>query len=160
MDNTVTRFRNGKYVIYSKPEKINYSRSKSAVAARTKFGNTVRFAKFVNSDEVLSNLWKRSKVSGTNVYQKRVCKKFCVNGLSKGLVKCSKAPIIINNYRGFYSSLFVNHSARKIYSSIKPLRLRIPSTFGSEPLNRLYRTIGSSLPPLDKMFSLKDKAIF
>jgi len=111
LDNTVTRFRNGKYVIYKKPDHINYSRSKPAVDARNKFGNAVRFAKFVNSDEVLKCIWKNSKATGTNAYQKLI-KHNSGSITAKGLTKkCIITPpgymVVDSNYTFDSKSLII-----------------------------------------------------
>ncbi len=68
--NTVSRQRYDKEVVYAKPETVNISYSKKAVAGRSKFSFTVRLARLVNSIPELSALWKNSKIAGTNAYQK------------------------------------------------------------------------------------------
>jgi len=57
--NTVTRIRYGKEIVYALPDKVKVSKSKESKAARSKFGMTVRFAKFINSISPLSVIWER-----------------------------------------------------------------------------------------------------
>lgn len=66
----IFRVRNGKLVAYSRPAKQKVSKSKSAILARNKFALTVSFAKEINSDELLSKIWKESNVKASNGYQK------------------------------------------------------------------------------------------
>jgi len=70
LGNTVTRYRNGKYIVYSKPDNYNISYSLQAVSGRTKFANTVKLAKLLNSVPAISAVWKSAKFEGTNAYQK------------------------------------------------------------------------------------------
>ena len=70
LEDTVTRYRYGKYIVYSKPDKYNISHSKEAVIGRAKFANTVRLARLLNSFPEISSAWKASKIRGTNGYQK------------------------------------------------------------------------------------------
>ena len=70
--NTVTRIRFGKEVVYSLPDKVKVSQSKEAKAARSRFGLTVSFAKFINSNSALSAIWAVAKIPGTNAYQKLI----------------------------------------------------------------------------------------
>lgn len=66
----IFRVRNGKLVAYSRPSKQKISKSSSAIQARNKFALTVSFAKEINSDEILSEIWKQSNIKATNSYQK------------------------------------------------------------------------------------------
>jgi len=70
--NTVSRIRYGKEIVYSKPDKVNISSSPKAVAERTKFSFTVRLARLINTVPELSTIWKNSKITGTNAYQKLI----------------------------------------------------------------------------------------
>lgn len=70
--NTVSRIRYGKEVVYSKPAAVNISYSPKAVAGRTKFSFTVRLARLVNSVPEFFAIWKNSKMTGTNAYQKLI----------------------------------------------------------------------------------------
>ena len=70
LGNTVTRYRNGKYIVYSKPDNYNISYSDKAVNGRSKFANTVKMAKLLNSVPEISKVWKSAKINGTNAYQK------------------------------------------------------------------------------------------
>lgn len=72
LENTVTRCRYGKYVVYKKPSEINYSRSDAALSARSKFALTVKLAKLINSNKELNTVWKYSKLKGVNAYQKLI----------------------------------------------------------------------------------------
>lgn len=66
----VFRQRNGKVVAYSRPVKQKVSKSEASVNARNKFAITVALAKKINSDPLLSAIWKNSKLKATNAYQK------------------------------------------------------------------------------------------
>jgi len=70
--NTVSRIRYGKEVIYTKPVSVNISHSSKAVDGRAKFSFTVKLARLVNSVPELSAVWKNSKMTGTNAYQKLI----------------------------------------------------------------------------------------
>src|SRR5690606_40514816 len=66
----IFRVRNGKLVMYRRPVKQKVSRSPKAEAARNSFAVTVKFAVCINSFPYLKNIWKKSKVKGTNQFQK------------------------------------------------------------------------------------------
>jgi hypothetical protein len=70
LQNTVTRFRYGKCVVYAKPDSYRISNSEKAVEGRARFAFTVRLARLINSEPVLSAAWKSAKIQGTNSYQK------------------------------------------------------------------------------------------
>lgn len=70
LSDVVFRVRNGKVVVYSRPAKQKVSKSEAVIKARKKFALTVALAKEINSNEILSELWKNSKVNATNSYQK------------------------------------------------------------------------------------------
>ncbi len=55
LENTVTQFRYGKCVVYTKPENYNISNSEKAVKSRSRFAYTVRFARLINSKPELSS---------------------------------------------------------------------------------------------------------
>jgi len=70
LGDTVTRYRNGKYIVYSKPDNYNISYSRNAVSGRAKFANTVKLAKLLNDNPAISLVWKLAKIKGANAYQK------------------------------------------------------------------------------------------
>ncbi len=68
--NVVYRVMNGKPFASNRPLKYNASKSKAAVAQRSKFAVTVEFAKYVNSIPVLLNIWKAAKIKGTTSFNR------------------------------------------------------------------------------------------
>ncbi len=68
--NLLFRQRYGKEVVYHMPETYKISYSASAVKSRAKFGNTVKLARLINSNEKLHSIWANSTVKGVNPYQK------------------------------------------------------------------------------------------
>jgi len=70
LSNLVFRERNGKVFIYSRPTKQKISRTKAAIEARKKFATAVLFAKEINANKTLSEIWNQSSVKATNAYQK------------------------------------------------------------------------------------------
>jgi hypothetical protein len=84
LENTVTRLRYGKYIVYSKPEKYDISYSPEAVNGRAKFANTVKLACLLNSVPEVAAVWKAAKIKGTNSYQ-RIIKHNAVHSSHKGI---------------------------------------------------------------------------
>jgi hypothetical protein len=70
IDDKIVRHRYGKYVLYSKPISYNISQSLASVQNRSKFGETVKFARLLNSIPEIVFAWKSSKIRGINPYQK------------------------------------------------------------------------------------------
>jgi len=70
LGSVVFRERNGKLIAYTKPAKQKISRSKASVEARQKFSLAVALAKEINSNSILSAVWKKSNVNASNAYQK------------------------------------------------------------------------------------------
>ncbi len=70
LSDIVFRVRNGKVVAYTKPVKQKVSNSKASVNARKRFAITVALARKVNSDPLLSAIWKSYNIKATNAYQK------------------------------------------------------------------------------------------
>lgn len=70
LTDVIFRNRNGKLVAYTRPSKQKISKSKAAILARNKFAITVNLARVINSDELLSKIWKKSKIKAVNSYQK------------------------------------------------------------------------------------------
>ncbi len=70
LSDVIFRKRNGKIVAYSKPSNQKISNSKKSIDARKRFATTVTLAKKINSNILLSEIWKISNISATNAYQK------------------------------------------------------------------------------------------
>lgn len=69
---SVFRVMNGKQFVSERPDKYKPTKSKALKAARFKFGLTVGFAKFINSQPVLKQIWMDAGISGINTYQKLI----------------------------------------------------------------------------------------
>jgi hypothetical protein len=70
VDDKIVRRRYGKYVLYSKPLSYNISYSSASIQNRSKFAETVKFARLLNSIPEIAEIWKSSKIKGVNSYQK------------------------------------------------------------------------------------------
>jgi hypothetical protein len=70
LSNITFRIRNGKIVAYARPAKQKMSKSAASINAQKRFALTVNFAKEINSAPSLSEIWKLSKLKGSNAYQK------------------------------------------------------------------------------------------
>lgn len=66
----VYRVMNGQLFASARPAKYNASKSRAAVSQRSKFAVTIEFAKFINSIQVLSNIWKEAKIKGTTSFNR------------------------------------------------------------------------------------------
>lgn len=113
LENTVTRLRYGKYVVYAKPQKFNVSNSEKAVDERNKFGYTVKLARLVNSIPELRFAWKAAKVTGVNPYQKIIkhnAKLVSTDGLT------AKNIIMPAGYDCFGNSVVIDKSEIQVSS--------------------------------------------
>ena len=70
--NIVYRVMNGKTFASHRPLKYNASKSQVAVSQRSKFAVAIKFAKYVNSIPVLSNIWKEAEIKGTTSFNRIV----------------------------------------------------------------------------------------
>ncbi len=80
MKNVVYRVMNGQPFASNRPVKYNASKSKAAVYQRSKFAVSIEFAKYVNSIQVLSNIWKNANIAGTTSFNRIV--KFNLNNVN------------------------------------------------------------------------------
>ena len=125
LEDTVTRYRYGKYIVYSKPDKYNISHSKEAVIGRAKFANAVRLARLLNSFPEISSAWKASKIRGTNGYQK-IIKYNAVHTSPKGLtIKNIITPpgnfAILHSLQFDENKIVFNCLAEEEFLSLKPV---------------------------------------
>lgn len=164
----IFRVRNGKLVAYSKPARQKVSRSKSAIQARNKFALTVSFAKEINSDQMLSKIWKQSDVKASSGYQKIIKLNSVLadnNSLTlKNLIvpdgiKLSNIPVTYANHK---VEITLNCSelnkqllkSNRLYALIHLWRR---GTEYSKPLKQsdyLFRLFGFDLTELDKQSQL------
>lgn len=70
LGNVIFRNRNGKLVAYAAPKHHHISKSEKSVDNRKKFGINVQLAKNICSLKPLYNVWKYSKMGGSNTYTK------------------------------------------------------------------------------------------
>jgi hypothetical protein len=82
LGNVIFRTRNGKLVAYAAPNNHRISKSQKSVDNRKKFGINVQLSKNICSLTPLYNVWKNSKLEGSNTYTKilKYNYKSCVPG--------------------------------------------------------------------------------
>ena len=69
--NLTFRKMNGKNFVSVRPKHYYVTKKKEEVASKRRFTVLVKFAKYVNSIPLLSELWKHTDVPGTNSYAPR-----------------------------------------------------------------------------------------
>lgn len=68
--NFVVRNMNGKTFISLRPDEYKFSQTEKAKHSRGNFGITVKFARFINSQNILSAVWSSAKSEGVDSYRK------------------------------------------------------------------------------------------
>ena len=68
--NFVVRHMNGKTFISLRPDEYKFSQTEKAKHSRGNFGITVKFARFINSQKLLSAVWSSAKTEGVDSYRK------------------------------------------------------------------------------------------